>query len=158
MPAASPRLVGIGDGGVGEVGDTRNSDRAGNLVRQELEEAAAGWDRDHRDQSRLAFSPDGGTLASARKDRLLRFWNVADIAEPTPVGPAVSGHSDAVNTVAFSADGRTLVTGSSDRTAKHWPLDVDRVIERICATSRNVLTAEQWEKHVGQPGFVAPCP
>ncbi|MFE9747897.1 hypothetical protein ACFYOT_23590 [Saccharothrix saharensis] len=63
-----------------------------------------------------------------------------------------------MNAVAFSPDGRILVTGSSDRTAKLWPLDVDRVIERICATSRNVLTAEQWEKHVGQPDFTPPCP
>jgi WD40 repeat protein len=72
----------------------------------------------------VAFSPDGHTLASGDKDRVL-LWNVAEPFSGTgysPVGEPLTGHTSAVNSVAFSPDGHTLASGSGDHTVRLWNL------------------------------------
>ena len=63
----------------------------------------------------VAFSPDGGTLASGSWKGILRLWRISD-------GSFLSleGHSAGVNSVAFSPDGQTLASGSSDGTVRLW--------------------------------------
>jgi WD40 repeat protein len=46
--------------------------------------------------------------------------------------------------VVFSLDGRTLATGSEDDTIRLWEMNVDQVIQRICATTTNTLTPAKW--------------
>src|SRR5262249_10201075 len=53
----------------------------------------------------LAFSPDGGVLATAGKDKVIRFWDVVTGKE---LGQ-LQGHQGAVTTVAFLSDGNTLI-------------------------------------------------
>lgn len=48
----------------------------------------------------------------------------------------------------FSLDGRTLATGSEDDTIRLWEMNVDQVIQRICATTMNTLTPAEWEQYV----------
>src|SRR5262249_12419844 len=56
--------------------------------------------------NQLAFSPDGGRLASAGRDRVGFLW---DVATGTPLA-TLDGHRGAVRAVAFSPDGRTVAT------------------------------------------------
>ncbi|EME14510.1 WD40 repeat domain-containing protein [Rhodococcus triatomae] len=68
----------------------------------------------------LAFSPDGGLLATAADDLSVQLWRVQDRTRPTRVGSTLTGAAGWVNSVAFSPDGSTLAAGSSDKTVRLW--------------------------------------
>jgi RNA polymerase sigma factor (sigma-70 family) len=70
---------------------------------------------------RIAFSPDGKTLAAASgdltfKDNAIRLWDVAGGKEIR----RFQGHRGAVRIFAFAPDGKTLATGGEDRTIRLW--------------------------------------
>ena len=64
----------------------------------------------------VAFSPDGGRVATGGRDRTVRIWETATGAL---VGPILR-HEGWVRAVAFSPDGRRLLTGSADGKARIW--------------------------------------
>ena len=68
------------------------------------------------DVQSVAFSPDGGTLASAGWDNTVRLWDVATGEELM----TLTRHGDSVLSVAFSPDGSMLACGSSDDTIRLW--------------------------------------
>jgi len=67
----------------------------------------------------VAFSADGGQLASAGGDGDVRIWN-SRTGEEVKRLPAA--HSDAVVAVAFHPYGRHLATAGADRLVKVWDL------------------------------------
>jgi len=81
------------------------------------------WRRCHRHTSmaadvgwKIAFSPDGRTLAAGRKDGAVKLLDiVGGRAQWT-----AKEHGAAVTFVAFSPDGRTLASSSYDRTINLW--------------------------------------
>ena len=84
----------------------------------------------------VAFSPDGGLLASGGEfgDSTVRLW---DTATQTEVA-TLRGHSNEVSSVAFSPDGGTLASagGQWDPTVRQWDV----------ATGEPIAT---WEEHAG---------
>ncbi len=78
----------------------------------------------HRDAIyALAFTPDGGTLATAGYDRVIKLWSVAKPDKPTHL---LQDHSDAVYSVAFHSNGKLLASGSADRAVKVWDIATGR--------------------------------
>jgi hypothetical protein len=64
----------------------------------------------------LAFSPDGGLLASGHVDGLVRLWDVSRAEEI----PARLRHEALVGALTFSPDGATLASGSLDANVRLW--------------------------------------
>jgi len=66
---------------------------------------------------KVAWSPDGRTLAAACQDRSLYLFDVR-----TGAVRILRGHAEQVSAVAFSPDGSHLASGSWDATVRVWDL------------------------------------
>jgi WD40 repeat protein len=63
-----------------------------------------------------AYSPDGGLLALAARDRSIRIFDTRDARQVA----VLLGHTAAVSSLAFSLDGERLASGSADKTVRLW--------------------------------------
>jgi WD40 repeat protein len=66
--------------------------------------------------SRVAFSPDGQTLAAGTNDSAVWLWRVEDGA----LVQRLLGHRLAVSDIAFAPDGRTIASASLDGSVRLW--------------------------------------
>ena len=67
----------------------------------------------------VAFSPDGKTLAAGSADDTVRLWDVADPAQPVPLGEPLTGRP-ATCSPWRSARRARLAAGSADKTVRLW--------------------------------------
>ena len=113
----------------------------------------------------VAFSPNGGTLASGSEDKTIEMWNL----HAGKRWYTLTGHSDWVTSVAFSPDGATLASGGRDKTIQIWDLNKgkwwyalrgheDRVYAvafspdgQVLASGSRDKTVQLWNLNKGRP-------
>ncbi len=82
----------------------------------------------------VAFSPDGGWLASGDVKGVIKLWEVSTRRElATLAGPAKE-----VEALTFSPDGRWLASGSEDGVVKLWEVSTGRELRSWSAYSATV--------------------
>jgi WD40 repeat protein len=116
---------------------------------------------------RIAFSPDGHTIASGSND--LELWN-ADTSNNTRTIQVGARKINSVGAVAFSPDGRRIATGRNDGAVQLWDADTGTQLGetltghtsgvfgaafspdgRQLATASMDGTLRLWKATVGQP-------
>ncbi len=68
----------------------------------------------------LAFSADGGWLATGSADAIVRLWRVGQAPGEPPI--LLKEHTQAITGLAFGPDGHWLVSASKDHTIRLWNL------------------------------------
>jgi small GTP-binding protein len=85
---------------------------------------------------RIAWSPDGQTLASSHFDATIRTWN-------TETGSLIrmfGGHTEVVYGVCWSSDGKKLASCSRDCSIRVWGIDTGKQLNKLIGHPYPVLT------------------
>jgi WD40 repeat protein len=86
----------------------------------------------------VAWSPDGGQLATGSGLGLVQLWDATNGRELR----RLEGHSDLVRSVAWSPDGMTLASASADRTVRLW--NASNGQELRCLEGQQVVASVGW--------------
>ncbi|MGW0172823.1 nSTAND1 domain-containing NTPase [Rhodococcus sp. NPDC003322] len=90
----------------------------------------------------VSFDSDGRHVVSGSDDGTVRLWDVSDQAQMREVGGPIATDGSGRWQVAFLPGSDTVVAADGDGVLRAWRLDVDSIIERICAAS-SPLTGPQ---------------
>jgi WD40 repeat protein len=104
--------------------------------------------------SRIAFSPDGNTLAflidpddqAGSNQGNILLW---DVTSNTRIADEFSGHDYRISSIAFRSDGKVLASGSADRTVNLWDMDA-QAANQFCRIANTNLSLKDWNIYIGK--------
>jgi WD40 repeat protein len=100
----------------------------------------------------VAVSPDGGTLATGGREKVLKTWDL----KAGQIKHAIDAHPRDIQGVAFSGDGKFIATCGHDSPVKLWDAETGRAVMVI--NNRNDKL--HWDGVAFSPGgphYVAAC-
>ncbi|MEU6992930.1 hypothetical protein ABZ953_20010 [Streptomyces sp. NPDC046465] len=104
----------------------------------------------------LTFGDDD-TLATGGNDNTVRLWDVADPFDASAIGQSMSPNAKTGSFLAFSPQSHMLGVSSGTDTVRLWDLDTDEAVNRICSTTRGVLTRGKWDEYLPRLSYEPPC-
>jgi eukaryotic-like serine/threonine-protein kinase len=84
----------------------------------------------------VAWSPDGGRLASGGRDDSVRIWDASTGRKITEL----HGHTDLIRCVAWHPDGRRLASSSGEGMILVWDPDTAKAVLRLAGHRDNVFS------------------
>ena len=72
------------------------------------------------DVNSVAYSPEGGHIATGGSDGALRVWNASDLSSPMLERLNAGVRIEHIQSVAYSPDGSRIATGDSDGALRVW--------------------------------------
>jgi WD40 repeat protein len=75
----------------------------------------------------IALSPDGKTVATAGRDRLIHLWDAGTGKETGQL----TGHKHPVKALAFAPDGKLLASGDAQATVRFWDVAAGKEVQAI---------------------------
>jgi WD40 repeat protein len=101
---------------------------------------------------RLAFAPDGRTLAAVNRGKAVSVWEMSTGKERC----RMALHTDWPAAVDFAPDGRALLTGGMDQTARLWDVTGwDRQYGPLASKLGAEALATLWKSLASEDGFEA---
>ena len=91
----------------------------------------------------MAFSPDGGVLATGDTNSEIWLWQSAFSPTSGDIKAHIStlqGHENWVCSVAFSPDGKRIVSGSADRTVRVWDVQSGECLQTLVGHENWVMS------------------
>jgi WD40 repeat protein len=155
-PASHAAIWSVGEGLAGRLTALHFTPHGGVLIAADSAPSEAGWVRlfdsetgapraawlAHDDSIfDLAVSPDGGLLATAGGDRLVKLWELVSQKEVA----RFEAHAGAVLGLEFSPGATELVTIGADRQIKLWDVPTREAVVTI-GPRKHALTAVAWSR------------
>lgn len=111
-------------------------------------------------QTTLAFSADGHILASGDSNANVHLWAISDPQAPVTIGDVATPQGSTligVSQPASGTSGQVAETVAGSGTFRTWDISAGALINRVCASSGDAITAAQWNQYIpGQP-YRPPC-
>jgi WD40 repeat protein len=102
--------------------------------------------------SDIKFNTTLKQMATSSNDKILKIWNVKDLADLTEPPITFSDNEGFVLVMQFSPDGQLIVSGTYEGTQNllSRPSHVDYLVKDICNTVTRNLNQDEWNTYVAK--------